>query len=255
LNVDLFEVDFEEVQSQIAAQVDQLTSEVYENSQQVQQMDMMTFGSNDYSHPQPEYLAKRVQDNPLYALQKVNAERFELAKMCFMGVYSNDVGSFKDILVPKEAGAPWLVDSYLRNFIVNEKKHMGSNLNWKQVKFTETSKNNNVIMQIFEFPAGENTVNKLAIVDGGTLFDDNPYGPDPHLFYVGKLYGNKQGVGDLDGAPTQMRFVNIFKIILHDEGFENAETSLANIPGGHAKSTSVLLDRLCNLTDGIAEDV
>ena len=71
------------------------------------------------------------------------------------------------------------------------------------VEFTETSRDNNLLMQPFEFrPDG---IQKLAIIDFGEFPDEDPYSPGKRVFFLGKLYT------DSFGATT---FVNLFTVIM-----------------------------------------
>lgn len=75
----------------------------------------------------------------------------------------------------------------------------------KEIVFAETSTENNLFTQLFEYNNG--VLSKLDIVDFG-LFDDN--GITKHIFFAGKLYQ--------DGY-NQSTFVNIFTFV-----FDLAET-------------------------------
>jgi hypothetical protein len=73
------------------------------------------------------------------------------------------------------------------------------------IYFSETSEENNVIMQIFEEDSEKGKVTKLDIVDAGILHDDDDEDNyEKHVFYVGKI------LFDSLGLPT---FVNMFTII------------------------------------------
>jgi hypothetical protein len=85
------------------------------------------------------------------------------------------------------------------------------------ISFPETSHDNNMIMQIFEFPENEAKINKLAIIDAGELSDGNPYGQNQHLFYVGKMYRVKN-----EEDTSIIRFANIFTIVMHSSKAEDA---------------------------------
>lgn len=71
------------------------------------------------------------------------------------------------------------------------------------IEFIDTSRENNLMMQIFEF--SEDDIRKLAIIDFGEFPDADPFNPSKRIFFIGKLYN------DSYGAPT---FVNIFTIIM-----------------------------------------
>ncbi len=71
------------------------------------------------------------------------------------------------------------------------------------VEFTETSRDNNLMMQPFEFrPDG---IQKLAIIDFGEFDDEDPYSPGKRVFFLGKI------LKDSYGAST---FVNLFTVIM-----------------------------------------
>lgn len=70
-------------------------------------------------------------------------------------------------------------------------------------EFTETSRENNIIIQPIEFK--ENDIKKLAIIDYGEFIDNDPESPGKHLFYVGKIYS------DSNGNAT---YKNIFTVIM-----------------------------------------
>ena len=70
-----------------------------------------------------------------------------------------------------------------------------------EIEFNETSRDNNLISQFFEFTA--KGVEKLSIIDFGMFEDDNPYSPGKHIFFVGKLFQ------DANGSET---FLNIFTV-------------------------------------------
>ena len=71
------------------------------------------------------------------------------------------------------------------------------------IEFTETSRDNNLLMQPFEFRP--NGIQKLAIIDFGEFPDEDPYSPGKRVFFLGKLYT------DSFGATT---FVNLFTVIM-----------------------------------------
>jgi len=71
------------------------------------------------------------------------------------------------------------------------------------IEFTETSRDNNLMMQPFEFrPDG---IQKLAIIDFGEFSDEDPYSPGKRVFFLGKMYQ------DAYGAST---FVNLFTVVM-----------------------------------------
>jgi len=73
----------------------------------------------------------------------------------------------------------------------------------QEIEFTETSRENNIIIQPFEFSnAG---VKKLVIIDQGECPDEDPFSPGKRVFFIGKLYKDKYG---------SSTYVNIFTVIM-----------------------------------------
>ena len=70
-------------------------------------------------------------------------------------------------------------------------------------EFTETSRENNVIIQPIEFK--ENDIKKLAIIDYGEFIDNDPESPGKRLFFVGKIYADSKG---------NTTYKNIFTVIM-----------------------------------------
>ena len=68
--------------------------------------------------------------------------------------------------------------------------------------FPETSKENNLVCQIFEVCSG--SIEKLRVIDFGEFEDEDPFSPGKHVFFAGKLFK------DDDGEDT---FVNLFTLI------------------------------------------
>ena len=71
-----------------------------------------------------------------------------------------------------------------------------------EINFTDTSRDNNLVGQIFEFSS--TGVEKLSIIDFGEFDDDDPFSPGKRVFFVGKMYR------DSNGAET---FMNIFTVV------------------------------------------
>jgi hypothetical protein len=71
------------------------------------------------------------------------------------------------------------------------------------VDFVKTSVDNNLLMQMFETAAGQFT--KLDAIDFGAFVTEDPARPGKHVFFLGKVFIDEQGM------PT---FVNMFTIIL-----------------------------------------
>jgi len=78
-----------------------------------------------------------------------------------------------------------------------------SNKEYYDIEFVETSRENNIIVQPFEF--SEFGVKKLCVVDYGEFPDEDPTSPGKRVFFVGKIFK------DAFGSST---FVNIFTIIM-----------------------------------------
>ena len=74
---------------------------------------------------------------------------------------------------------------------------------FKEINFTTTSINNNILGQFFSVNVVNNQLEKLAIIDVGEFSVKNKN--NPHLFFAGKIY--RDSVGSLT-------FVNIFTIVL-----------------------------------------
>ena len=70
------------------------------------------------------------------------------------------------------------------------------------IDFGDTSRDNNLACQIFEF--SKDGVEKLSIVDGGEFDDGDPISPGKQVYYIGKI------VVDSTGAET---FYNIFTVV------------------------------------------
>ena len=52
------------------------------------------------------------------------------------------------------------------------------------IHFTKTSKDNNLVCQIFEVTSG--SMNKLRMIDFGEFEDSDPMSPGKHIFFAGK---------------------------------------------------------------------
>ena len=66
--------------------------------------------------------------------------------------------------------------------------------------FSNTRTTNDILAQVFE--VSEKKLSKLAIIDGGSYQVDD--GPNPHVFYAGKLYRDTTGA---------LSYVNIFTLV------------------------------------------
>lgn len=71
-----------------------------------------------------------------------------------------------------------------------------------EIDFTDTSRENNLIGQIFEYDS--TGIDKLSIIDFGEFDDDDPFSRGKRVFFVGKI------LRDANGAET---FMNIFTVV------------------------------------------
>ena len=78
-----------------------------------------------------------------------------------------------------------------------------SNKEVVEITFPRTSRDNNLIAQVFEF--NERTMKKLAIVDFGEFQDEDPLSPGKRVFFLGKFVNEPN-----KGIAT---FINIFTVV------------------------------------------
>lgn len=71
-----------------------------------------------------------------------------------------------------------------------------------EATFTKTSRDNNVLCQIFEVTSG--SMNKLRMIDFGEFEDSDPTSPGKHVFFAGKLFKDDLG---------QETFINLFTVV------------------------------------------
>ena len=74
---------------------------------------------------------------------------------------------------------------------------------WVNINFTDTSRDNNIVIQPFEFR--HEGIQKLSIIDFGEFPDEDPVSPGKRVFFLGKI------MKDHFGSST---FVNMFTVIL-----------------------------------------
>ena len=72
-----------------------------------------------------------------------------------------------------------------------------------EILFKETSRENNIVIQFLE--AGTGKIEKLAMIDFGEFPNEDPYSPGKHVFFVGKMFA------DGNGMHT---YVNMFVMVL-----------------------------------------
>jgi hypothetical protein len=70
-------------------------------------------------------------------------------------------------------------------------------------RFSETSRDNNIVMQFVE--VGEGKISKLAMIDFGEFPNEDPYSPGKHVFFVGKIFPDGTGMHT---------YINIFTVVL-----------------------------------------
>jgi hypothetical protein len=70
------------------------------------------------------------------------------------------------------------------------------------VNFSVTSRDNNIIAQVFEF--SESKVKKLSVIDFGEFPDEEPFSPGKRVYFVGKIYKDMYG---------HLTFINMFTVV------------------------------------------
>ena len=82
------------------------------------------------------------------------------------------------------------------------------NLQFLEFGFADTSRDNNIIAQIFDLNTPNNEegqIEKLAVIDFGEFPDNDPESPGKHIYFAGKIRT------DDNGSQTYM---NIFTIVI-----------------------------------------
>ncbi len=92
-------------------------------------------------------------------------------------------------------------DRLLKNIAAPVSRRRGAGRAGESIKFTATSKENNIVCQIFEVTSG--SVDKLRMIDFGE-FETNQPGIGKHVFYAGKLLKDDQG---------EDTFINLFTVV------------------------------------------
>jgi len=72
-----------------------------------------------------------------------------------------------------------------------------------EVRFTDTSKDNNIVCQMLDVRPGG--IEKLSIIDFGEFPDEDPYSPGIRVYFLGRIYQDDFG---------NATFVNLFTVIL-----------------------------------------
>jgi len=73
-----------------------------------------------------------------------------------------------------------------------------------ELGFTDTSRENNLIAQVFEFADEDNKIEKLSIVDFGEFSDNDPESPGKHIYFVGRVRTDSEGASS---------FINLFTVV------------------------------------------
>lgn len=72
-----------------------------------------------------------------------------------------------------------------------------------EISFDPTSRDNNIVVQPFEFDKSTGTVHKLIIIDYGIFPNDKKTSAGVHVFFIGKLIRSRDG---------SLKFFNIFTL-------------------------------------------
>ena len=75
----------------------------------------------------------------------------------------------------------------------------------REIKFDPTSRDNNVVIQPFEFNSSNGTVKKLSIIDYGVFPNEKSTSSGVHVFFLGKMLKSRDG---------SFKFFNIFTLEL-----------------------------------------
>ena len=78
-------------------------------------------------------------------------------------------------------------------------------LDMHEIRFDPTSRDNNVLIQPFEFDSSTGTVKKLVIVDYGVFPNEGGTSAGVHVFFIGKLMKSRDG---------SLKYFNIFTLEL-----------------------------------------
>ena len=147
--------------------------------------------------------------------KQLNEVDFAIARACYMGSY--------DVDGPLPRNYQFTIGKFFDYHIGNHEGDQGT-LPASSFRFTETSRYNNIILQMFEFnstTSDASPMSKLVIVPGGTL--STAKGDDTaDLYYLGKLFW--------DPDDQQPRFVSIFHLLLASSDIA-ALHGLGNVPG------------------------
>ena len=148
----------------------------------------------------------------MVAFANLDENDFAAARMAFMGLYPGDLQTKYTAV---HYTLQHLMDSLAaKNTVTADGKYDYNAIIGDVITFPESSQDNNLVMQIYEFPMGENNINKLTIVDHGDLADENANGPNQRLFYAGKMYENDDG---------NLVYANTFTIVMHNSSFAAAK--------------------------------
>ena len=76
--------------------------------------------------------------------------------------------------------------------------------NGQEVKIIDSSRENNLMIQIFE--QADDQLKKLSVIDFGLFQDNDPTVPGKRVFFAGKVYFD-------EGGTRQLKFANIFTVV------------------------------------------
>ena len=108
-------------------------------------------------------------------------------------------------LDPEVPGDPLGVYANLNSEQILTIEDLNSHLESKEmieIDFEETSLDNNILAQMFEFANGE--IQKLSIIDFGSFPDTEFHSPDKHVYFIGKI---RRDSGNTD------TFINLFTVV------------------------------------------
>ena len=128
---------------------------------------------------------------------------FAIARSCYMGSY--DVTS----MLPQSQR--FTLEDFCEWHLTKNTQGMMQQIPVENFRFDETSRDNNIIIQMFEFESlasDASPMKKLVIVPGGMLSSKNTE-ETGDLYYIGKLFWGPE--------DQQPRFVPIFHLVLCDK--------------------------------------
>tara|TARA_B100001123_G_scaffold448238_1_gene608418 strand:- start:11859 stop:13274 length:1416 start_codon:yes stop_codon:yes gene_type:complete len=142
---------------------------------------------------------------PLVFVKGLRMEDFAAAKSCFLGNYAQD----NYIKHASLAYATNNFEQFASQLLSNHSTRV------KHIEFEKTSRDNNIIVQLFEYTQPgfsaemQSLVKKLTCIDAGSMpVNGDAQNSSVDLYYVGKLYS--------DPETDELKFGKIFTIIMSD---------------------------------------